>query len=670
MATKNNGIATEGEAKSKIGSSSDVTTNLAITKLRLQEIGGQLVSGVSYADNQCVKYSDIYVYVPPAPTLYYWYTTNTLMKSQSSVYQSSAPIPDERYDAYFDGSWSSSGNDRYASYTPFNTVRLLEFYECNNFPQQGNFNIPQSVDAAKGNMDLILFSSALPLPNSLYNSTFNTVYTQCLNTPNLQFNGANSLLNEFPNISSATSDLLRSFLGSIYSGGNNSQILWNNYGNTCRLNMVFGQEFYILYYGSGDFTEMSISMSIQNGKISEFAIGHIYTDDLTLVAEESRTFYINYNYRSGQLEITTLPIYEESYSVFELVIMKNTNNDTLLAKFRRITNGSEKDPLYVPYITDIVFNAKPQPLDPINLIYNYDAATWWKNKYSVNQDNPVLGLDSLAMYQIRFITDVIDENGTYKLPNAANLSFVKDDENKGFDLQFGNSPATSMKPYFSDYCIPNPQFTRRGITTHVLIKGLGLTIQDLFIDKIGFAISYLRSPVHINFEDNVANHDLPAVYGDTFDYTGFLYEQALSAGHFDKRSVEQKITTNLDEFTKIYSYSLNSDVPYIIIEELDDNFSHTFIYDYFKSYVYIEDWTLYFGDHWWGIPEFVFFMDDKQDYHNMVEILDRPRAVQITISLSKFGAAYNKFHDNLGDGLVLDKLYIYYKSFYYRYDFI
>jgi len=97
MATTTNGIATEGEAKTKIGSSAAVTTNLLITKARVYEIGGNVDNANSYESNQCVKYSDIL-----AGVLYNWYLASDL----ADPYQiSSAVEPDinDRLDATPDG---------------------------------------------------------------------------------------------------------------------------------------------------------------------------------------------------------------------------------------------------------------------------------------------------------------------------------------------------------------------------------------------------------------------------------------------------------------------------------------------------------------------------------------------------------------------------------------
>lgn len=60
MATGTNGIATEGEAKSKLGYSGSVDTNKCCTKARAIAMGADSSKLTEYQDNQLVKYSDIY----------------------------------------------------------------------------------------------------------------------------------------------------------------------------------------------------------------------------------------------------------------------------------------------------------------------------------------------------------------------------------------------------------------------------------------------------------------------------------------------------------------------------------------------------------------------------------------------------------------------------------
>lgn len=60
MATRTNGIATEGEAKSKLGYSGSVDTNKCCTKARAVAMGADSSKLSAYKDNQLVKYSDIH----------------------------------------------------------------------------------------------------------------------------------------------------------------------------------------------------------------------------------------------------------------------------------------------------------------------------------------------------------------------------------------------------------------------------------------------------------------------------------------------------------------------------------------------------------------------------------------------------------------------------------
>ena len=64
MATGTNGIATEGEAKSKLGYSGSVNTNKCCTKARAIVMGADSSKLTSYKDNQLVKYSDLSKFVP------------------------------------------------------------------------------------------------------------------------------------------------------------------------------------------------------------------------------------------------------------------------------------------------------------------------------------------------------------------------------------------------------------------------------------------------------------------------------------------------------------------------------------------------------------------------------------------------------------------------------
>ena len=59
MATGTNVIATEGEAKSKLGYSGSVDTNKCCTKARAIAMGADSAKLTSYKDNQLVKYSDV-----------------------------------------------------------------------------------------------------------------------------------------------------------------------------------------------------------------------------------------------------------------------------------------------------------------------------------------------------------------------------------------------------------------------------------------------------------------------------------------------------------------------------------------------------------------------------------------------------------------------------------
>lgn len=59
MATGTNGIATEGEAKSKLGYSGSVDTNKCCTKARAVAMGADSAKLSRYKDNQLVKYVDL-----------------------------------------------------------------------------------------------------------------------------------------------------------------------------------------------------------------------------------------------------------------------------------------------------------------------------------------------------------------------------------------------------------------------------------------------------------------------------------------------------------------------------------------------------------------------------------------------------------------------------------
>lgn len=61
MATGTNGIATEGEAKIKLGYNGSVDTNKCCTKARAIAMGADSSKLTSYKDNQLVKYSDLYI---------------------------------------------------------------------------------------------------------------------------------------------------------------------------------------------------------------------------------------------------------------------------------------------------------------------------------------------------------------------------------------------------------------------------------------------------------------------------------------------------------------------------------------------------------------------------------------------------------------------------------
>lgn len=61
MATGTNGIATESEAKSKLGYSGSVDTNKCCTKARAIAMGADSTKLSGYTDNQLVKYDDIQV---------------------------------------------------------------------------------------------------------------------------------------------------------------------------------------------------------------------------------------------------------------------------------------------------------------------------------------------------------------------------------------------------------------------------------------------------------------------------------------------------------------------------------------------------------------------------------------------------------------------------------
>lgn len=61
MATGTNAIATEGEAKSKLGYSGTVDTNKCCTKAKAVAMGADSSKLTSYKDNQLVKYSDLYI---------------------------------------------------------------------------------------------------------------------------------------------------------------------------------------------------------------------------------------------------------------------------------------------------------------------------------------------------------------------------------------------------------------------------------------------------------------------------------------------------------------------------------------------------------------------------------------------------------------------------------
>ena len=65
MATGTNGIATEGEAKSKLVYSGSVDTNKCCTKARAIAMGADRTKLTSYEDNQLVKYNDIVKNIPP-----------------------------------------------------------------------------------------------------------------------------------------------------------------------------------------------------------------------------------------------------------------------------------------------------------------------------------------------------------------------------------------------------------------------------------------------------------------------------------------------------------------------------------------------------------------------------------------------------------------------------
>ena len=78
MATGINAIATEGEAKSKLGYTGSVDTNKCCTKARAIAMGADSSKLTSYKDNQLVKYSDIQLNKRSAHiTLRFTYPTNS-----------------------------------------------------------------------------------------------------------------------------------------------------------------------------------------------------------------------------------------------------------------------------------------------------------------------------------------------------------------------------------------------------------------------------------------------------------------------------------------------------------------------------------------------------------------------------------------------------------------
>lgn len=80
MATGTNGIATEGEAKSKLGYSGSVDTNKCCTKARAIAMGADSSKLSAYKDNQLVKYSDI----QPAK-IYYTVTVKNSVNSNVTI---------------------------------------------------------------------------------------------------------------------------------------------------------------------------------------------------------------------------------------------------------------------------------------------------------------------------------------------------------------------------------------------------------------------------------------------------------------------------------------------------------------------------------------------------------------------------------------------------------
>lgn len=75
MATGTNGIATEGEAKSKLGYSGSVDTNKCCTKSRAIDMGADRSKLSAYKDNQLVIYNDIVKNIPPVMINYNIITT-------------------------------------------------------------------------------------------------------------------------------------------------------------------------------------------------------------------------------------------------------------------------------------------------------------------------------------------------------------------------------------------------------------------------------------------------------------------------------------------------------------------------------------------------------------------------------------------------------------------
>lgn len=397
MATTTNGIATEGEAKTKISSSASVTTDLLITKARVYEIGGDVDNANSYESNQCVKYSDILA-------LYNWYLANNLADPYQ-ISSSTEPDINDRLDA------TPIGFNGYnAEYGCLSIDDVVRYYPLANIGdpvydivhQVQNIYTPSSwafeLFAVSNCYLELAYSSGVGVIPQTVSELASSQYIQGQNNTNNDltdyFSSINSVLNVPPytyqyNILGQFGPNIVPYIEDPFSPNQSYFTKYFQLNSSQKFSVIYNIDGYLSGINQIDHLPATYVITF-----ADFGGGYSF-EELQVSNMSFNTGYICYDSELVFYDVTTKP----SSAIFE-IHKEVTTGGLLIITFTKCADIT----LPLPYVEYYLVAFRPEVCcTNFNTSYPTTLAFWYTNAHEISElgQQDYGGVDYWAMYDIK-----------------------------------------------------------------------------------------------------------------------------------------------------------------------------------------------------------------------------------------------------------------------------